>query len=331
VGGEPAGREVALHFDSATDIRISIALVPYLSVLGMVLDSVCDRRSGLPPSWRRRVGEAVGGAGRRFIRPLIGEDMTIPDIIVPLVPRFDSDVAASVDAIRGASVDRIELSVHRLFGDRPPTAWQSVLRSPSRWADGFGRSIESAWEVIDPLWKQVTQVVDREVERVGIAAVRGQVPTLLGTLNGRIRLVQDGITYHHPTPGDYHLGNRRVVLVPMVAGDHALISDFDQADLAWLGYPVPGLGNCWQSVSPQPEPDDRLGLLIGPQRADMLRLMDRPITMREIATALRYAPSTITFHCDWLEDAGLIWRRKHGRSVRAGLSPRGERLLAIMR
>ena len=146
-----------------------------------------------------------------------------------------------------------------------------------------------------------------------------------------MRLVDTDIVYDHPTHGSYDLADRRVVLVPLVGGDHSLISDYDQTDIAWLGYPLPGVGNCWRSARPTDDDSDLLGTLIGPHRAAIMRLMDRPITMQEIARALRYAPSTITFHCDWLTDAGLLWRDKRGRSVHAGRTPRGERLLTVMR
>lgn len=113
------------------------------------------------------------------------------------------------------------------------------------------------------------------------------------------------MVFEHERPGRYRLGQRTVVLIPMLAGDRAFVAGLDNSDLVWFGYPQPGCGSLWlgpREISNQ----DPLAVLLGLPRTRVLRFLSRPATMQEIAKALHYAPNTITFHCEHLERGGLL-------------------------
>jgi DNA-binding transcriptional ArsR family regulator len=75
--------------------------------------------------------------------------------------------------------------------------------------------------------------------------------------------------------------------------------------------------------------DAPLETLLGPQRAAILRLLDRPATCGAIAVALLIAPGGVTHHLQRLEAAGLARRRRRGRDVVVERTRRGGALLAL--
>jgi DNA-binding transcriptional ArsR family regulator len=77
-------------------------------------------------------------------------------------------------------------------------------------------------------------------------------------------------------------------------------------------------------------PRDQLALLLGPGRARVLTALDTPQTTIELALALGLAASTVSAHLTALAEAGLVSRKRSGRSVFYQLNPRGQKLIALM-
>jgi DNA-binding MarR family transcriptional regulator len=56
-----------------------------------------------------------------------------------------------------------------------------------------------------------------------------------------------------------------------------------------------------------------------------------PRSMGEVAQALRCTASNATHHVSALEQAGLVARRRHGKTVLVMLTPRGVALVSLLR
>ncbi|MDX6581098.1 MAG: hypothetical protein QOI10_282 [Solirubrobacterales bacterium] len=73
----------------------------------------------------------------------------------------------------------------------------------------------------------------------------------------------------------------------------------------------------------------RLEALVGQQRARLLRALDRPRTVGELARTLIAVPSAATHQVTALEAAGLVVRRRDGRCVVVHRTVRGARLVEL--
>lgn len=88
-------------------------------------------------------------------------------------------------------------------------------------------------------------------------------------------------------------------------------------------------------LEPGPEPavagagDDRLGVLVGPRRAQVLRALTVPATTSSLAAALGLPASTVSEQLTALHTAGVLHRRPAGRRVFYGLEPAGHALLSL--
>jgi DNA-binding transcriptional ArsR family regulator len=117
----------------------------------------------------------------------------------------------------------------------------------------------------------------------------------------------------------------------MLSGEQALICNLELPDVAWIGYPLPGLHRTLR----QPPvgvhgPDGVLGSMIGPVRAQILLALTRPATMGELARLTRLAPSAVTYHCERLAAAGLVRREKWGRTVTVSRTGRADDLIGLL-
>nr|WP_269327768.1 ArsR family transcriptional regulator [Kineosporia mesophila] len=109
----------------------------------------------------------------------------------------------------------------------------------------------------------------------------------------------------------------------MVSTDHPRIQS--------ISYQARGAARLAGSGTPrsQEEPD-RLAVLVGPARATLLRALTRPTTTTGLADELGLAPSTVSEHLAGLLTAGVVHRRRSGRSVLYELEPSGVALLSLL-
>ncbi|MEV1173552.1 winged helix-turn-helix domain-containing protein, partial [Nonomuraea sp. NPDC049784] len=211
----------------------------------------------------------------------------------------------------------------------PPPHWRSAAERPSRWLVGYASALADVWNTTEPLWQRGRPLLDREVERIGVATVRGGPELLLGALSDRIAYGERGLRISDVEAGTYDLGDRKIVLVPMLAGKDALIFSLDNPDAVWIAYPVPGADSLWRK--PVAPAMDELSALVGPVRADLLCALDQPMTMSMLATDMKIAPSGLTYHCDRLRAGRLITRERRGREVWIARTHRAEELMELFR
>lgn len=327
LGGAPPSGQVTLHLGNIERVRVSVARAEYLSVLAMAADAVAGISRGLPSPWCHRIAGALTEQGHRAIRPVGAAPSRgwVPDCLLPLAHAVDARFDGVLDVVRSADSDAVTANLEAEFGAAPPPAWRPATDNPRGWITACSDALTAAAVATRPLWRRARPLLDREIERVGVAAVRGGVPGLFATLNSRITLTGDSMVFSHPVSGTYDLAGRYLVLVPLVAGDRMLMTHFDDPHQAWIGYPVTGAGQLWQGA-PDRACTDELAELLGPARAAIFRLTQHQCTMGALAAATGYQPATITFHCDRLQRAGLVEKHRQGRKVRVAHTELGTRL-----
>ncbi|WP_146103514.1 ArsR/SmtB family transcription factor [Nonomuraea solani] len=298
----------------------------------MIADALAGRRRGLPELWRRAISSRVGPAGHDAVRPLAAPGYSIaPDSLVPHSP-VDGDISVptQVSALHDIPPDALIKDLEETFGPgTPPAHWRSAAERPTRWLRGYASALADVWNTTEPLWQRARPLLDREIQRVGVTNVRGGPELLLGALSGRIMYGERGLLISDVEATTHELGDRKIVLVPMLAGKDAVIVSLDHPDAVWIAYPVPGADSLWRK--PVAPAVDELTALVGPVRADLLCALDQPMTMSMLATDMKIAPSGLTYHCDRLRAGRLITRERRGREVWIARTHRAEELLELFR
>lgn len=320
-------RHTELALGSLDRVRVSVAPAPMASLLSLVVDALGGPRQGIAPDWIRSMRSRLPADAAQAVIPMFDRTRALlPACLTPL--GIDgSPVREQLARVADLSPDDLSEGVELLSPEDPPLPWRGALRQPRKWLGLYVRLLSAAWQAYSPIWRQSSALRTRETERIGVAAVTGGLDVLFADLSNRIRYDAETLYLSDRHPYRVELGDRPIVLVPLVSGSAASIFNLDEPERAWLGYPVPGLERL--GASPQSAADS-LTLLIGPIRASILRALDRPTSMGGLTEHLAAGPSTATYHCSQLAAAGLVLRQRAGREVRIQRTPRGDALVDLL-
>jgi Helix-turn-helix domain len=318
----------------ATDsLAVSVVLAPQQSVIALLLQAASGHSWGAPAGLLAAVRSALRPQARFAAQPFTEcGGPVIPDSCMPISPLAEASVADQAARLRDLPADVLthELQAAADGHDCPPQ-WRAAADQPRRWLNSMADASLDTWAVAEPRWRAAGPLLDREIRRVGTAAVRGGMAALLNSLHPRVSY-HDGtftvsprcdrcsaLARHGP------VGPRRLALVPMIAGRDALLFSFDQPGLCYIGYPIPRPYRGAPVTA-----DGALATILGPVRAAMLQALRQPLTVSDLAAAVPCAPTTATYHLHQLAAAGLISREKCGPSVRISRTSRGNELVDLL-
>jgi DNA-binding transcriptional ArsR family regulator len=321
---------------TATELRIGelgevrVALDPAISVLALMTDAL-GRRRGAPEAWRKPILSALSAQGVRAVLPIAAPSYSVaPDCVTPQNPAREIPVTGQVEWLHDLSDHDLLGDLQSVFGATPPLHWQTVLRRPRNWLHAYAEAMGAVWRCVEPLWEQAQPLLNREVRRVGTAAMRGSLDLVLDGLHPASQFDTGVLRIRDPEPARFDLQGRPLVLVPMLSGLQALICNLERADAVWLAYPLPGMGELLGGpAGPGHGEGAPLESVLGPVRARVLLALEQPLTMTDLVGRASLAPSAMTYHCDRLVAAGLVRREKSGREVRISRTGRGTSLIEL--
>jgi hypothetical protein len=319
-----------LRLGSPAELRPSVAVMPLATALSLVADAVAGRPQGVPPGWRQLVRGGLPADAAVVLAPLFRPGTSVlPDCLTPSVLVGDQDVDEHLDRVVAAAADRLDREVEQLYGPSPPAVWRAVLAGRARWVGRYALVLRAAWGAFRPVWRRAERLIDREIGRVGTAAVRGALDGVLTGLGQCWRYADGVLSVPDPEPTTIELAGRRLVLVPSVSGAGAALLG-DTPDLVWLGYPPPGLAALYQDADAVLSGPDLLDTVLGPLRARILRAAGPVPSMGQLAGVLNCPRATVTYHCTQLVRARLLERHRRGKQVHIRRTPRGEALLDLL-
>jgi DNA-binding transcriptional ArsR family regulator len=307
-------------------LAVSVVLAPQQSVLALLRQAAAGLSLGAPAGLLAGIRHALRPQARFAAQSFTARGCRmIPESCTPISPLADASVADQAARLRDmpATVLTGELQA-AVGGHHSPPHWRAAADQPRRWLNSMADASLDTWAVAGPRWRAAGPLLDREMRRVGTAAVRGGMAALLNSLHPRISYRDGTLAVASPCDGYVTLGPRRLALVPMIAGRDALLFSFEGPDVCYIGYPLP------QRCPGAATADGALATILGPVRAAMLRALRQPLTVSDLAVAVHCAPTTATYHLHQLASAGLITREKSGPSVRVSRTVRGDELVDLL-
>jgi DNA-binding transcriptional ArsR family regulator len=330
----PTSALKAGHGRSVPDVpAVSVVMAPAQSVLSLLMQAASGQSWGAPASLLAAVRDGLRPQARFAAQSFTARGWThVPDSCTPIAPVADSSVADHAARLR--DLPAATLTAELLAGGGSvswPPHWRAAAEQPRRWLNSMADASLDIWAVAEPRWRAAGPLLDREIRRIGTAAVRGGMTALLNNLHPGLSYHDEMFTYAPPCnrsePRSHGpVGPRRLVLVPMIAGRNAVLFSFEgDDDVCWVGYPVP------QSRRGMPEKaGSALATILGPVRAAILQVLRQPLTVGDVAVAVHCAPTTATYHLHQLAKADLITREKYGSSVWISRTARGGELVDLL-
>jgi DNA-binding transcriptional ArsR family regulator len=321
------GRGYQLQVGPPGALTVSVVMFPQQSVLALLRRVASGQPDGTLARPPGAIGAALRPAARLAVQSFAGRGITIiPECCTPVPPLADVPVAEQAAALRDIGPEALteELQAEG-WGYAVPSQWRAAARQPRQWLASMAEASLDGWAVTEPRWKAAASLFDREVRRVGTAAVRGGMETLLNNLHPLISCTDGVLAAAFPHDRCLALGRRRLVLIPMIASRRALVVSFDRPEVCYIGYPI-------RPAGPSPEAPARgaLALILGPLRAAALQALHQPLTVNEVAAAVQCAPTTATYHLQQLAAADMITRERRGTSVWVSRTTRGSKLIDLL-
>jgi DNA-binding transcriptional ArsR family regulator len=272
------------------------------------------------PAYRQRL--AADPVTAQAIRAALGRHW-IADVFAP-APEGDGEqpFAAEVARIRAATPAQVAADLEvSLAGPLP-----AELRRPDL-ADRLATLLEWVWaECVYPYWPARRQILEADIvarsSRLGhggwVAALDGLSPGIRWLGGGRLQ-----INAHNYPPRD--ISGAKLLFVP-VTPDRGWTGWHEPRRYA-LFYPCAGV---LAARDPDPVPAS-LAALLGPARARILTLLDAPKSTTQLVALTGLPLGSVGRHLQILRNAGLLHRRRAGRSVLYSRTRAGATLIAAQR
>ncbi len=319
-----------VQYVDAEDVRrtpFRVALSPLPSLHIALRDAVGVPRGGTPTAWRNAIRRHLRREDYETVAPFATRSKTlVPDRLLGLAEPPGETFRDGIERLLAAPVDALAEEISACSETTGNGAWQRAQRDPARWLRRYVTSLLRAWKGFAPVWCGARGALQREAERVAMAAAVDAQLELLG------RLLVDGTVVDGSwrLPCDLYRGRVRfpeggLVLLPLVAGEPSSIIARTDDVVGLVGYPVRSA----LELRPSQTPDARLETLLGGPRAEILRRVATPTGIGRLSEALRSVPSAATHHVAALESAGLVERDRRGRQVFVRRTARGDALIEL--
>lgn len=271
--------------------------------------------------WRREVTAALRRAGlapaTRALMRLCPDRSYFPDFLTP--GRGDTDLDTGLDRLLTTPRPRLRAELTRLYahtGHPVPAAVRPLADGCPRALRHLGSALRAYHRVaVEPyLGAMRAQATADRTARAEAVLTHGAEGLLIGydELPGW-RYRDRELRAPYPLDRELTLRGRALTLLPAFFCVRSPITLADQELPPVLVHPLsPAPG--WLERRHH-DGDAPAAQLIGASRAELLRILDRPMTTMDLAAALRLAPSTASRHATVLREAGLLLSQRQGVRV----------------
>ncbi|GLY31018.1 ArsR family transcriptional regulator [Kineosporia sp. NBRC 101731] len=331
---------IRIHLDEVTLARTRIAVSQLLEMVRGL--EILHRHPAAVPwpytDWARTAAEVLRTAPQtaplRLYGDLYGADhgRPTPDVFTPVPEEAVPDLAAELGRLRGTPPALVHEQVRKHYPEGAPDFLQRYVQEPERAFDRLAEAFAVFWDrAMAPYWPAMRTALDEEVLlRARRLAAEG-ADALLLDLHGPQVWQAPVLNFPKRNKESSLIAvDQRLLLVPLIFAENTTMVSTDHPRIQSISYQARGAARLAGSGSPRSQEPDRLAVLVGPARATLLRALRRPSTTTGLAGELGLAPSTVSEHLAGLLTAGVIHRRRSGRSVLYELEPSGVALLSLL-
>lgn len=259
------------------------------------------------PAYRERLAADPGLA--ELVRAALGDRTRwIADFLTPTPTgepeaSFDEEVARVRETSDGVAREHLT----RSFGGPLP----ATLLRPAP-ADRMAGLLEWVWtRTVLPRWPRIRTVIEADViARTAQLSQGGWIEALNGMRPGMRWLGESRLQINTHDYPPREISGARLLFVPVTPWQGWV--SWDAADRYAVVYPCSGVLADADRAAAVPEP---LGRLLGPGRAAVLVLLAAPKSTSQLVTLTGQGLGSVGRHLRVLLDAGLVRRRRTGRSV----------------
>ncbi len=247
------------------------------------------------------------------LRAVLPERGYAPDFLTPPAASPLTEIAEELDTIRRTPPSRARAEIDlSLDGREIDPAVARVLRSPAA-PLVLGDLLELFWQrVLEPSWPSIRELLERDIAHRTRRLGEGGLARLFEDLSPLVSLHGRRLRVHQRSEAVVELGPTGLLLTPS-AFVAPRIGSMPHPPL--LLYPARGTAALLDVAREEDGRRPELARLIGPTRAEILLSLGDPTSTTSLSRRLRRSPGNVADHLAVLHQAGLVSRRRAGRSV----------------
>lgn len=309
---------VTIGLDTATLGRVRMAGSPLWEALSSI--TLLARHGQEAPwpytGWSRYVAAGLHRLAGNSAVELVAEmpDGKLPAFLTLVPAGPGQTIHRQLGDLVGTPASVLEAQLDHQYGRHLPAPLARFAADPAAALAEFAAELAVYWEIaLEPYWPVIRAAIDTELMlRAQILAAKGAEAMLAG-LHRRIVYADGRIEIAGATDGQVALDGGWLVVVPMMFARGAPIISAGSA--TGFSYPARGAAALSHGSSDEVGVGDRLGILLGLRRAELLRALREPVTTTALAAALGLAVSTVSEHLSVLLAADVVARRRSGGKV----------------
>jgi DNA-binding transcriptional ArsR family regulator len=280
--------------------------------------------------WARRARRAVAGLDLELLNSFLpGEAGYAPDFVAPPPRSPIPDVEAELARVRATDPHQVatELGWHYEHGEVPAVV-RPLLDDPARGLEELVAHMRAYWEAaIEPWWPAIRATLDADIRHRARRLTEAGPLAVFEDLHADVAWEADTLTVARGYDADVELAGRGLLLIPCAFHWPRAGAMFDPPWQPSLLYAPRGIALLWEPPEAGDTPAaDALGPLLGERRARILLALREPASTTELAARLQASPAGVSEHLGVLSRAGLVHRRRDGRSVRYARTRAGDAL-----
>lgn len=306
--------------------RTRFAVSPMWETVRSLLALRDPSTAALHVPWLRSLSGRLDGVALEPVVALIPPTGYMPDFLTPPPAGPLGDIAADLDALRRTPVRQIRHDMELFRGQHPRArVTEAWLEHPRRELGRVAATLEAYWErAIAPAWPRIREFLDADIAHRARRLTDAGPAALFGELH-------PGVTWH----GDHldvvvprheaviELRGRGLILMPSAFASTRPGTIDEEPWAPTVVYPARGIATLWDEGARAPEGVARL---VGATRAAVLADLGAPRSTTDLARRLGRSPANVSHHVHALHDAGLLTRRREGRTVLYVRTPLGDAL-----
>ena len=256
----------------------------------------------------------------------------IPDFLTPPpatpFPEFEEELemvaATPPDVVRSD----VEMMARSLAGYPVSELTDRIIEDPAGMLPQLVDQMRDYWKLaIEPFWPRIRALHEADVTYRARQLALGGAELLFADLHPMLEWHDGELVINKVYEATVDPAGNGLLLIPAVF-DWPGIALMVETEQPTLSYSPRGIATLWEDAAP--ERTGAMDDLIGGTRADILRVLEIPMTTTELARRLHLTPAAVSQQLGVLRRAGVVDARRQGREVFSELTPDGRRLLELL-
>lgn len=253
----------------------------------------------------------------------------VVDFLTPPPDTPFPDLDEELERVMRTPADQVRTEIVELRDHHGgPIAIASLADDPASWLPRLGEQMRGYWKIaLEPHWPRIRALLEGDVMHRARQLALGGAELLFSDLHPAITFADGVVTIDKHYSETVRPEGRGLLMIPAVFDWPGISVLIGRGYQPTLSYSPRGIANLWEPASPAGGVMDEL---IGDTRAEILRVLEIPMTTTEIAERLHLTAAAVSQQLGLLRRAGVVQATRQGRGVYSSLTPQGRQLVDLL-